>query len=412
MKSQLDQMSLFSAGNKTSSKSTKKPLAPLAHRARPSSFSKFIGQDHIWSEYPFLKSKAIPSLIIWGPPGTGKTTLANLIAKESEYHLYHFNAVLGGISDLRKLIGRAKDVENFHNTKSIIFIDEIHRFNKSQQDGLLPYVEKGDFILIGATTENPQQSINRALLSRTQQVKLVALQDEDIVTILSNVAADISLIIPKSTTNLIAQFSAGDVRQAINTLEALESELKDSSEDKQQELVKTFFQQKGRWYDHNGQRHYDVVSAFIKSMRANRPDDALLWLAVMLDGGEDPRFIARRLSIFAAEDVGNADPMATILASSTLTSVEKLGMPEARINLAQTTSYLASTVKSTAAYQAINLALEYVQNNPVVEVPAQLRNVKDSPRDAKELKVPSFYNPKDVGMEKRFKERLEKIKKS
>lgn len=407
MKEKLNQMDLFSAGKREASvcrnQSSNELKAPLAHRVRPYDFMHFHGQEHIWKKYPFLSKKQMPSLIIWGPPGTGKTTLAHLLANKAGYELYGFNAVLGGVGELRKLIDKAKDIQNFHQTIPAIFIDEIHRFNKAQQDALLPYVEKGEFILIGATTENPSQSINRALLSRTQIIKLQSHTEESIITIITDALKKIELSLEEDSIRLIAQFSNGDVRQALNTIESLEESLPKVATDKQHTLIVEHLKNSNRWYDKNGQRHYDVTSAFIKSMRSGDVDGALIWLAIMLDGGEDPMFIARRLSIFAAEDVGNADPMASLLATSTLTAIEKIGMPEARIHLGQATTYLASTFKSKAAYNAVNEAIQYVADNPTIEVPEYLKNYPSSDgKKKREINPPRFYRPTELGVEKRF----------
>ena len=394
--------------------------SPLAFRARPENLAEYCGQDHLFSRWKFLQNKNFPSLIIWGPPGTGKTTLAGLLADQSGKELFKFNAVLGGVADLKKLISQAREMKQYFGKESIIFVDEIHRFNKAQQDALLPYVEAGEFTLIGATTEYPKTSVNKALLSRVQIIELKKLTEEALGKILLNTCSKYDLETSQEVIQLISRFSDGDARTALNTLEALDKaqELKDL------EKARKIIDAHSRSYDKNGERHYDVISAFIKSMRGSDPDAALLWLAVMLDGGEDPVFIARRMVIFASEDIGNADPTALTLAVSGLTAVQNIGMPEARINLAQVTTYLASTVKSNASYMGINEALEYVRNNPSVEVPEHLKNTGSQSKnyqyphsheghfvkqDYRPKEVPKFYSPNGLGTESKIKDRLEKL---
>jgi len=389
---------------------------PLAHKARPDSLEFFHGQDHVFERFSFLKSKNFPSLILWGPPGTGKTTLAALLAKQSGKDLYRFNAVLGGVADLKKLIASALDMKKSLKRESIIFVDEIHRFNKAQQDALLPYVEAGEFTFIGATTENPRSSVNRALISRVKIIELKKLTESALVSILKDANQKFELNLPVNVLETIADYASGDARAALGTLEiAAASNVTDTNE------VKRLILENVRDYDRNQNRHYDVISAFIKSMRGSDPQAALLWLAVMIDGGEDPVFIARRLVIFASEDVGNADPTALQLAVNALHTVEKIGMPEARIPLGQATTYLASTVKSNAAYNGINAALEFVQENPTIEVPTHLRNHHPDNANYKyphsfpeafvkqrytNENIPQFYKPTEFGVEKRLKDRL------
>lgn len=413
-----DELNLFSQ-NKADNESSR----PLAHRARPVTFDNYVGQAHIFKRYSFLKEKNFPSLILWGPPGTGKTTLARIIAKNSGREFYSFNAVLGGVSDLKKLIASAIEMRDMLGKEAVIFVDEIHRFNKSQQDALLPYVEAGDFKLIGATTENPRSSVNRALLSRVQAIELKKLDENDLLQILSSTASDFDLHITKDALEFIADHANGDARNALNLLEIVTQY--SAGTEMTLDFVRPLVLENARSYDKNQDRHYDVISAFIKSMRGSDPDSAILWLAVMLDGGEDPVFIARRLVIFASEDVGNADPQALTMAVSALTAVQSIGMPEARINLAQATTYLASTVKSNAAYNAINAALEYVQNQQTLEVPNHLRNYP--PKGTEPYKyphsyphhfvkqqyspagTPKFYDPQEIGLEKNIKDRLNKL---
>lgn len=390
--------------------------SPLAHRSRPENFDQYHGQEHIFSRFPFLKSANFPSLILWGPPGTGKTTLAGLLAKQSGKDLYRFNAVLGGVADLKKLIASAGDMKRALKRESIIFVDEIHRFNKAQQDALLPYVEAGDFTFIGATTENPRASVNRALISRVKVIELKKLTESALLQILKDTNERFELKANDKVLETIADYASGDARAALGTLEqAVATNATDPGE------VKRLILENVRDYDRNQNRHYDVISAFIKSMRGSDPQSALLWLAVMIDGGEDPVFIARRLVIFASEDVGNADPTALQVAVNALHAVEKIGMPEARIPLAQATTYVASTVKSNAAYKALDAALEFVRDNPTIEVPTHLRNhhpdiknykyphdypgafVKQSYADGN---PPQFYHPTENGIEKRLKDRL------
>lgn len=390
--------------------------APLAHRARPENLNQFHGQDHLFSRFPFLKEPNFPSLVLWGPPGTGKTTLAGILAKQSGKDLYRFNAVLGGVADLKKLIASALEMKRSLKRESIIFVDEIHRFNKAQQDALLPYVEAGEFTFIGATTENPRSSVNRALISRVKIIELKKLTESSLLSILEDANSRFELSVPTNVLETISDYASGDARAALGTLEQASAASITSSNE-----VKKLILENVRDYDRNQNRHYDVISAFIKSMRGSDPQSALLWLAVMIDGGEDPVFIARRLVIFASEDVGNADPTALQLAVNALHTVEKIGMPEARIPLGQATTYLASTVKSNAAYNAINAALEFVQENPTIEVPTHLRNHHPDnenyqyphshanafvKQEYTQTPIPQFYKPTEYGLEKRLKERL------
>jgi putative ATPase len=413
---------------------------PLPHKLRPQHSNDFVGYSGLLKRYPFLenirKNIKLPSFIIHGPPGSGKTTLANLIVKGSDYLFHSFSAVLGSVVELKKIMENARKLA-LMGKKSIIFVDEIHRFNKAQQDALLKGVEEGDFTLIGATTENPKYTLNGAILSRVSLVELSKISDNELLTILQKISTkeypDLMLN-PDSKELFLAIIHAsdGDARRAINFLELILNRYQvainkidsiDLDEIKKNILLNS------REYDRDHNRHYDVISAFIKSMRGSNPDAAILWLAVMLDGGEDPLFIARRLIIFASEDIGNADPTALILATSTLEAVKNIGMPEGRINLAQAVTYLSSTVKSNASYLAINKAIKFVENNSTLEVPSHLRSLSkrykyphDYPNhfvqqnyfdeeivstdDRRESKLPSFYQPKDVGREKIFKERL------
>ena len=397
-----------------------KVLPPLAHLCRPLHFDEFVGHGEIFKKYSFLKAKNFPSIILFGPSGTGKTTLARLLASNSGKAFYQFNAVLGGVADLKKLIQSAEDARDKSGTQSIIFVDEIHRFNKAQQDALLPYIEEGAFTLIGATTENPRVSVNKALLSRTHIVELKELSPDDIHKILLQVNEKFKMNLDTIQLKVIADFAGGDARVALNTLEAA-AKLKNPTK----EEIKLLIIENARAFDKGGSRHYDVISAFIKSLRWSDPQAAIHWLAVMIDGGEDPVFIARRLVIFASEDVGNADPTALTLATSALHSISNIGMPEARIILAQATTYLASTYKSNAAYLAIDKALEYVRSLSTIHVPDHLKN--HPPMGSQKYlyphshehhfvkqnytqdPIPSFYIPTQEGKEDGLKKRLEKL---
>ena len=420
MKSTLNSAPLFENTDSQDSRAH----SPLASRQRPQEFASFYGQEHLFKRFPFLKSAdEMPSLILWGPPGCGKTTLAGIIASNLGRTLHSFNAVLNGVNDLKKLIATAKEDESFTGKKSVIFVDEIHRFNKAQQDALLPFVESGEIFFIGATTEKPSVSVNRALISRVRVVELKKLEGPALVDILNKAASDHNLDLPKETAEKISEHSDGDARFALNTLEEIIL-LKDT-EAPTPELAARLLAGGNRAYDKDKDRHYDVISAFIKSIRGSDPSAALLYLAIMLDGGEDPMFIARRLIILASEDIGNADPSALTLATSCLTAISHIGMPEGRIPLAQVTTYLASTAKSNASYLGINEALSYVKDNQTLEVPTHLRNHHPDKKNYKyphnyeghwiqqnyrPKNMPEFYEPTTEGVEKKIKGRLDHLK--
>ena len=399
-------------------------LSPLAHRLRPQARDEFVGIEALEARYPFLKSDKPRSMILHGPPGSGKTTLANVLCVGDDIALFPFSAVLSGVAELKKLFEAAREAAEMHGRTPVIFVDEIHRFNKAQQDALLPHVESGQFVLIGATTENPKSSVNRALLSRLQIVELPAIDFDATREIITAAATRLGVEFDAEVIDTIADYSNGDARKAIGNLE-LAIELQ-RGEDFSLTTLKALILENARAYDRNQDRHYDVISAFIKSMRGSDPDAALLWLAVMLDGGEDPVFIARRLVIFASEDVGNADIHALTVATNALHVTSSIGMPEGRITLAQATTYLASTVKSNAAYAGINAAMDYVKANATIEVPEHLKNfpAKSHPvkyqyphgfagswveQEYAPAETPQFYKPREIGVEKNIRKRLSEL---
>lgn len=357
---------------------------PLAQRMRPRNFDEFIGQEEAVGKGKYLRKMIekdqLPSMIFFGPPGTGKTTLAQMIAGITDSNFKKLNAVSAGIADIRKIVDEAAEQRKFFQKRTIIFIDEIHRFNKSQQDVLLPYVEDGRLILIGATTENPFFEVNHALLSRVRIVRLTALSDEDIVEILKAALKDAERGLGKSNISAaddvleaIAQLSSGDGRMALNLLEQAAAMVEEDG-CISTELIDSILGERVQSYDKRGDNHYDTVSAFIKSMRGSDPDAAVHYLARMLAGGEDVNFIARRVAICAAEDVGNADPMALVVAMAAVQAVQFVGMPEGRIPLAEAVTYVAAAPKSNAAYMAVDSALDDVRRRDCGKVPVHLRD--------------------------------------
>lgn len=357
-------------------------MKPLAERLRPQKLDDYIGQKHLVGEGAVIRrmieQKRISSFILWGPPGVGKTTLANIIAKTLDVPFYTLSAVTSGVKDVREVIEKAKSSNFFSGMRGgvspILFIDEIHRFSKSQQDSLLGAVEQGIVTLIGATTENPSFEVIRPLLSRCQVYVLKSLEMEDLENLLKHALnADIYLKernIDVQETGAMMRFSGGDARKFLNILE-LVTETSDAINDK---AVTEALQQNPLAYDKDGEMHYDIISAFIKSIRGSDPDAAVYYLACMIEGGEDPVFIARRLVISASEDIGLANPNALLLANAAFDTVAKIGMPEGRIPLAEATVYLAASPKSNSAYESINSALDYVRETGNLPVPLHLRN--------------------------------------
>ena len=356
--------------------------APLAERLRPRSLDEYIGQSHLVGENGvfrrFLESGNVPSFILWGPPGVGKTSLAKLVASALERPFFTLSAINSGVKDVREVIDSARRQQFFNSAAPFLFIDEIHRFNKSQQDSLLGAVEQGIVTLIGATTENPSFEVISPLLSRCQVYVLKSMEEAELQTLLDRaLTQDIELRerdIRVEQTTALFRFSGGDARKLLNILDIITGALEDPIVINDQ-TVTDCLQQNIALYDKNGEQHYDVISAFIKSVRGSDPNAAIYYLARILAGGEEPRFIARRLVILASEDIGLANPNALLLANACFDTVHKIGMPEARITLAETTIYLATSPKSNSAYAAINAALAQVENDTTNRpVPLHIRN--------------------------------------
>lgn len=419
--------------------------APLADRMRPRTLEEFVGQSHLVGEGRLLSMVAetgkVPSLILWGPPGSGKTTLARILAGMSESEFVTFSAVLSGVKEVRAITEEARERRRMENRGTILFVDEIHRFNKAQQDAFLPHVEKGTVTLIGATTQNPSFEVISPLLSRCQVVTLERLDDEDVGKIIDRALADNqkglgdrNLELAPDARKLLIEVAYGDGRKALNILEIAAGFVREGETIASARIAEAARSPYLR-HDKAGEDHYNVISAFIKSLRGSDPDAGLYWLARLVEAGEDPRFIARRMIIFASEDVGNADPAALMVAISVAQAVEHVGMPEAAINLAHAVTYLAGAPKSNASYVGLRKAQEEVKKSGALEAPFHLRNAptrlmsdmgyaKDYkyPHDYDEgyveqqylpdkLKGKRFYNPTDRGREKNIAERLEKLRK-
>ena len=417
------------------------PQIPLAERIRPKSLNDFFGQENlVGKEKPIRKmieNDTLSSMIFWGPPGTGKTILARIISETTSSEFFQLNAVSSGVKDVREVIKLAKQ-NQLYSKRTILFIYEIHRFNKSQQDALLNSVESGEIILIGATTENPSFEVIPALRSRARVYILKELSASDLKEIIKTALTNDSFLKSFNIKNINEDFliylSGGDSRIMLNILEDAILHEKDQNEITiTKEILEDLIQQKNVVYDKSGEEHYNIISAFIKSIRGSDPDAALYWMARMLEGGEDPLFIARRMVILASEDIGNASPNALVLAESTFSAVHKIGMPEALIILSQCATYLASAPKSNASYMAVKKAQQAVKDNPLYQVPVHLRNAPTNlmksigygkeykyPHDheenfvgqsyfPKDLKDNQFYFPTDNGQEKGIKERLKRL---
>ena len=422
--------------------------APLASRLRPSTLEEVVGQQHIIGKdtllYRAIKADKLCSIIFYGPPGTGKTTLAKVIANTTSAQFTQINATVAGKKDMAEVVARAKETLGMYQKKTILFVDEIHRFNKSQQDYLLPFVEDGTLILIGATTENPYFEVNSALISRSSIFELHPLDKEDIKTVIRRAVYDVEkgmgsydAVIEEDALEFLADISGGDARNALNAVE-LGILTTERSEDGKIHITLSVasecIQKRVVRYDKTGDNHYDTISAFIKSMRGSDPDAAVYYLAKMLYAGEDIKFIARRIMICASEDVGNADPMALTVAVSAAQAVERIGMPEAQIILSQAVLYVATAPKSNSATNAIFGAMENVKSQKT-SVPAHLQDAHykgsknlghgigykyahDYPRHyvkqqylPEEIKDARFYEPGDNGKEKEIKEWMEYLKK-
>ena len=428
---------LFDARAKAAKKS------PLADRMRPQNLAEFVGQEHLVGPDKilrgFMERKELVSMIFWGPPGVGKTTLALIVARTIGAHFVSFSAVLSGVKDIRAVIEEAKQQLKYYGKSTILFVDEIHRFNKSQQDAFLHHVEDGTITLIGATTENPSFEINAPLLSRCKALVLEQLSADNIKTIITNTLSNkerglgnLKIAIDDDAFNFIVELSHGEARVALNTLESALILMSPDKKDKRRITLKVAqeaMQRKALLYDKGGDEHYNVISAFIKSMRGSDPDAAVYWLARMLEAGEDPLFIARRMVIFASEDIGNADPSAVQVAVAVKDAFHFVGMPEGWIPLSQGVTYLASAPKSNASYKAYLSALEDVKEKGALGVPLHIRNaptplMKDlgygkgykyphnhgdhieQPYLPEELQGKEYYKPTENGFDKEIKERL------
>ncbi|HCX89272.1 MAG TPA: AAA family ATPase, partial [Deltaproteobacteria bacterium] len=423
-----------------------KTEAPLADRMRPNTLDEFIGQDHILKKGKVLRraieADEVQSSIFWGPPGTGKTTLAHILAAKTGAHFISFSAVLAGVKDIRGVIEQARNQRRFNNKQTILFVDEIHRFNKAQQDAFLPHVEDGTIILIGATTENPSFEVISPLLSRTKVFVLNPLKEEELEIILRRALSDKDRGMGNYRANIdpielkyIAGMADGDARRALNTLELAVMTTTPDKEDTRhitREIVEEVIQRKFLIYDKEGEEHYNLISALHKSMRGSDPDAALYWLGRMLEAGEDPLYIARRLIRFASEDVGNADPHALQVAVSAMQAYQFVGSPEGDLALAQSATYLACAPKSNALYTAYSKVKKDIQETQALPVPLHIRNAPTSlmkklgygkgykyPHNfpdsyieedylPENLKGRIYYKPTDNGFEAEIKKRLEK----
>ena len=425
----------------------KEKESPLASRLRPTTLDEVVGQQHIIGKdkllYRAIKADKISSIIFYGPPGTGKTTLAKVIANTTSAEFTQINATVAGKKDMEEVVNKAKQLQGMYQKKTILFVDEIHRFNKGQQDYLLPFVEDGTLVLIGATTENPYFEVNGALISRSSVFELKPLEKEDVKTLILRAVNDTEkgmgsyqAKIDEDALEFLADIAGGDARSALNAIE-LGIMTTDRSEDGwihiTLDVASECIQKRAVRYDKNGDNHYDTISAFIKSMRGSDPDAAIFYLAKMLYAGEDIKFIARRIMICAAEDVGNADPMALVVATNAAQAVERIGMPEAQIILSQAVAYVATAPKSNAACNAIFAALDAVKRTKTT-VPVHLQDAHyrgasklghgigykyahDYPNHyveqqylPEEVKDESFYIPGDLGYEKQIKEHMNFIK--
>lgn len=431
---------------------TDSDFAPLAEKIRPKSLTDVIGQDHLLGENaPVAKfieaaqhGKIFPSIIFWGSPGTGKTTLAMILAKAVQAEIFTISAIESGVKELREILAQAQKNRRF-GKRTVLFIDEIHRFNKAQQDALLHAVERGIITLIGATTENPSFEVNAALLSRARVYRLQSLSADSIKNVIKRAVHEIesqlerehqhAIYVEIEDIEAIVKLSGGDARTAINAIEAVSSicDIHNGRMSITTQKIEEALQRRIPLYDKKGEGHYNTISAFIKSMRGSDPNAAIFWLAVMLEAGEDPVFIARRILIFASEDVGNSDPQALTIASACFQAVHALGMPEARIPLAQAVTYLASTTKSNSSYKAIDEALADIRNGADTTVPLHLRNAPTKLMKEEgygiEYQYPhsfeghfvrenyfptsfpnkQYYSPVNAGKEIEFRERLNKL---
>jgi putative ATPase len=361
-------------------------LAPLAMRLRPSTLDEFVGQEQVLGEDSALRlaiaADRVGSMILYGPPGSGKTTLARIVAHTTGAHFEELSAVSATVKDVREVLAAARERLGAEGRRTILFLDEIHRFNKAQQDALLPAVEEGLVTLIGATTENPYFEVNSALLSRTQIYELEPLSEEELATVVERGAAQLGVDLPADLVRLVAQRAGGDARNALNILELATQTAGDQIPTAVQ--IEDAARKRPLVYDKGGDAHYDFISAFIKSMRGSDPDAAVYYLAAMLEGGEDPRFIARRMIVLASEDIGNADPRALQVAVAAAQAVEHVGLPEARLNLSQAAIYLARAPKSNASYVAIKEATQDVREHGHLRPPDELRDA-------------SYYGAKKLG---------------